>query len=158
VASAVIKAADTRKMSELICETNLPTEQVTEISDEGKKKTVERLIYPGYVFIKMVATDPRAWHLVRNVRGVTGFVGEANKPVPLTDTEIEALGVERKGTIILKYEIGDNVNIIDGPLEDFSGKVIEIDNESGRVKVLVPMAGRDIEAELDLDQVVKVNL
>jgi transcriptional antiterminator NusG len=156
VSSAILKAAETRKMKELILETTIPTEQVTEVTDEGKKKTSERLIYPGYVFIKMVATDPRAWHLVRNVRGVTGFVGEANKPVPLTDSEIESLGVERRGSILLKYEVGDEVNILDGPLEDFSGKVVEIDNESGRVKVLVPMAGRDIEAELDLDQLVKV--
>ncbi|MDR2530777.1 MAG: transcription termination/antitermination protein NusG [Oscillospiraceae bacterium] len=156
VSGAVLKAADTRKMRELIQETTIPTEQVTEIGQDGKKRTIERLIYPGYVFIKMVATDPQAWHLVRNVRGVTGFIGEQNKPVPLTDSEIESLGVERKGGVQLTYDIGDEVKVIDGPLEDFTAKVVSISAEDGRVKVLVPMAGRDIEAELDLDQIIKL--
>jgi transcriptional antiterminator NusG len=156
VSSAIIKAADNRKMRDLILEIMIPTEDVTEITEENKKKTVTRLIYPGYVFIKMVATDPRAWHLVRNIRGVTGFVGEANKPVPLTDMEIETLGVERKGVpMATRYEVGDIVSIVEGPLDGFNGKISEINAETGAVMVAVSMFGRDTEVELELDQIWK---
>jgi len=155
VSGAIMKAADTRRMRDLILETMIPTEDVTEITEDNKKKTVTRLIYPGYVFIKMVATDPRAWHLVRNIRGVTGFVGEANKPVPLTDVEIDTLGVERKAEVVTAYEVGDLVGIIEGPLDGFSGNIVELDAEKNYVKVLVSMFGRDTEVELELDQIEK---
>ncbi|MDR3148767.1 MAG: transcription termination/antitermination protein NusG [Oscillospiraceae bacterium] len=152
-AGAIEKAAESRKMTDLIQETHIPTEEVTEIGDDGKRRTKTRLIYPGYVFIKMVATDPRAWHLVRNIRGVTGFVGENNKPVPLTEDEINTLGMERKGRTVTKYSVGDKVKVMDGPLEDFSGRVTELSIENNFVKVLVEMFGRETEVELELDQV-----
>jgi transcriptional antiterminator NusG len=160
-ANAIAKAVSARSasehMNELIIETMVPTEMQTEISEDGKRKEVERLKYPGYVFIKMAATNARAWHLVRNVRGVTGFVGEENKPVPLTDEEINTIGVERKDAVIeTKYTVGDLVSILDGPMEGFEGKVTEIDSQANSVKVLVSMFGRDTEAELELNKIRKI--
>ena len=93
VAATIEKAVENRKMQDLIVDINIPMETVTEVTD-SQTKTVERKVFPGYVLVKMVLTDD-SWHLVRNVRGVTGFVGSGNKPVPLTDDEIMALGVEK---------------------------------------------------------------
>jgi transcriptional antiterminator NusG len=125
-------------------------ETVTEITDSGTK-TVERKVFPGYVLVKMVMTD-ETWHLVRNVRGVTGFVGSGNKPIPLTDDEIAAMGVEKR-EVMVTYEIGDNVRITDGALESFLGIVEEIDVERQKVRVVVSMFGRETPVELDLDQI-----
>ena len=109
-------------------------------------------MFPGYVLIKMVMTDD-TWHLVRNVRGVTGFVGEAsNKPIPLTEEEVLALGMEKHEIVVL-YKVGDRVRISDGPLESFTGTVEEIDPEKNKVSVVVSMFGRETPVELELDQV-----
>ena len=93
VKATIEKAVENRNMGDLILEVNIPMETVTEVTDNGPK-TVERKVFPGYVLVKMVMTD-ETWHLVRNVRGVTGFVGSGNKPIPLTEAEIAALGVEK---------------------------------------------------------------
>ena len=109
-------------------------------------------MFTGYVLIKMVMTDD-TWHLVRNVRGVTGFVGEAsNKPIPLTEEEVLALGMEKHEVVVL-YKVGDRVRISDGPLESFTGVVEEIDPEKNKVSVVVSMFGRETPVELELDQV-----
>ena len=118
VAAAVMKSAENRKMTDLIQEVNIPMETVTEHTDAGEK-TYERKVFPGYVLVKMILTD-ESWHLVRNVRGATGFVGTANKPIPLTEQEIYDLGVERH-EVVLGYEVGDTVRVTDGPLEGFLG-------------------------------------
>ena len=111
-----------------------------------------RLVFPGSVLLKMVMTDD-TWHLVRNVRGVTGFVGEAsNKPIPLTEEEVLALGME-KHEIVVSYNVGDRVRINDGPLESFTGIVDEIDAEKNKVVVVVSMFGRETPVEMQLDQV-----
>ena len=99
----------------------------------------------------MVMTD-EAWHLVRNVRGVTGFVGSANKPIPLTEEEVLAMGME-KHEIVVKYNVGDHVKIVDGPLASFTGVVEEIEPEKNRVSVMVSMFGRETPVDLELDQV-----
>ena len=125
-------------------------ETVTEITDNGPK-TVERKVFPGYVLVKMVLTDD-TWHLVRNIRGATGFVGSGNKAIPLTDAEISALGVE-KHEIVVNYNVGDSVKITDGALESFIGTVDEIDLEQSKVRVVVSMFGRETPVELELDQV-----
>lgn len=125
-------------------------ETVTEITDSGSK-TVERKVFPGYVLVKMVMTD-ETWHLVRNVRGVTGFVGSGNKAIPLTEAEIAALGVEKR-EVLVNYQVGDNVRITDGALESFLGTVEEIDMERQKVRVVVSMFGRETPVELDLDQI-----
>ena len=150
VAASIEKAVENRGMHDLILETSMPMETVTEITDNGPK-TVERKVFPGYVLVKMVLTDD-TWHLVRNIRGATGFVGSGNKAIPLTDAEISALGVE-KHEIVVNYNVGDSVKITDGALESFIGTVDEIDLEQSKVRVVVSMFGRETPVELELDQV-----
>ena len=155
VAATIEKAVENRNMHDLIQEINIPMETVTEITDNGPK-TFERKVFHGYVLVKMVMTD-EAWHLVRNIRGVTGFVGEgSNKPIPLTEEEIANLGVEKKH-VEVSYQLGDNVKITDGALESFLGTVEEIDLERGKVSVKVSMFGRDTPVELDLDQIERID-
>ena len=150
VAASIEKAVENRGLRELIHEVSIPLETVTEITDNGPK-TVERKVFPGYVLVKMVLTD-ETWHLVRNVRGVTGFVGSGNKPIPLTDEEIAALGVEKR-EVVVNYQVGDNVKIINGALESFLGTVEEIDLDRSKVRVVVSMFGRETPVELELDEV-----
>ena len=150
VAAAVMKAAENRKMTDLIREVNIPMETVAEYTDNGEK-TVERKVFPGYVLIKMILTD-ESWHLVRNVRGATGFVGSDGKAVPLTEQEIYDLGVERK-EIVVGYALGDSVKVTDGPLSGFIGVVDELEPEKNRVRVVVSMFGRETPVDLELDQV-----
>lgn len=150
VAASIIKASENRRMQELITEINIPIETVTERTDSGEK-TVERKIYPGYVMVKMVMTD-ESWHLVRNVRGVTGFVGSGGKAIPLTDQEIHEMGVERH-ELIVGFGVGDRVKVMDGPLEGFFGLVEELEADKDRVRVVVSMFGRETPVDLELDQV-----
>ena len=150
VAAAVMKAAENRRMTDLIREVNIPMEKVTEYTDEGEKP-VERKVFPGYVLVKMILTD-ESWHLVRNVRGATGFVGSDGKAVPLTEQEILDLGVEHR-EIVVGYEVGDSVKVNDGPLTGFIGKVEEISADENYVRVVVSMFGRETPVDLELDQV-----
>ena len=150
VAASIERAVENRNMHDLITEVTIPLETVTEITDNGPK-TVERKVFPGYVLVKMVMTDD-TWHLVRNIRGVTGFVGAANKAIPLTDDEIAALGVE-KHEVVVSYDVGDSVKITDGALESFIGTVEEVDKDRGKVRVTVSMFGRETPVELEPDQV-----
>ena len=154
VAVSIEQAVENRNMHDVIAEVSIPMETVTEITDNGPK-TVERKVFPGYVLVKMVMTD-ETWHLVRNIRGVTGFVGSANKAIPLTDEEIAALGVEKRA-VIVSYAVGVNVKITDGALENFIGTLEEIDTERSKVRVVVSMFGRETPVELELDQVEPLN-
>ena len=151
VKSSIEKFVSGRGMEDKILRIEIPLETVTEVTDSGETKQVERKVFPGYVLIKMVMTDD-TWHLVRNVRGVTGFVGSANKAIPLTEEEVLAMGME-KHEIIVKYAVGDHVRIVDGPLSTFTGVVEEIEPEKNRVSVMVSMFGRETPVELELDQV-----
>lgn len=150
VADTIEKAAENRRMQDLIIEIKIPMETMTEVSD-SQTKTVERKLFPGYVFVKMVLTD-ESWHLVRNVRGVTGFVGAANKAVPLSDEEIASIGIE-KHDVIVSFEVGDSVKVTDGPLDGFLGTVDEIEIDKNRVRVIVSMFGRETPVDLDFDQI-----
>ena len=150
VAATIEKAVENRKLHDLIHEVRVPTEEVTELTADGKKKQTERKLFPGYVMIKMVMTD-ESWHAVRYTRGVTGFVGPESKPVPLTETEVAALGVEKR-EIIVPYAVGENVSIVDGPLKSFIGVVEEIALDKNMVRVVVSMFGRETPVELELDQ------
>ena len=150
VAAAILKAAENRQMQDLIHEVNIPMETVTEHTDAGEK-TYERKVFPGYVLVKMIMTD-ESWHLVRNVRGATGFVGSEGKAIPLTEQEIYDLGVEHK-EIIVGFAVGDTVKVTDGPLEGFLGTVDELDAERETVRVIVSMFGRETPVDLELDQV-----
>jgi transcriptional antiterminator NusG len=149
VASNLEKTVENRQLHDLIQQILVPTETVTEIKDD-KKRDVERKIFPGYVLVKMILTD-ESWYVVRNIRGCTGFVGPSSKPIPLTDEEVARLGVDKK-EIEVSYDVGDSVQIIDGPLEGFVGVVEEVDKEKNRVRVTVSMFGRETPVELELKQ------
>ena len=152
VAAAIMKAAENRRMQDLIQEVNIPLETVTEITESGVSKTYDRKVYPGYVLVKMVYSDD-TWHVIRNIRGVTGFVGSSsNDPTPLTEDEVYAMGVEKK-EIIVNYAVGDTVRILDGPLSSFTGTVESVDVDSNAVNVIVSMFGRETSVEFELDQV-----
>ena len=150
VAANIDKMVENRKLQDLIQEVRVPTEMVTEIKD-NKTREVERKIFPGYVLVKMVMTDD-SWYVVRNIRGVTGFVGPASKPVPLTEQEVETLGVEQH-VVEVNYKVGDNVKIVDGPLEGFMGIVELLDVSKNYVNVTISMFGRETPVELELDQI-----
>lgn len=154
VSASIEKAVENRGLRDLITDVNIPLETVTEITENGPK-TVERKVFPGYVLVKMILTD-ETWHLVRNVRGVTGFVGSGNKAIPLTDEEIAALGVEKR-EVVVGYQVGDSVKITDGALESFIGTVEEVDVDREKVRVVVSMFGRETPVELELDQVEPVS-
>lgn len=142
------KIVENRGIGDKIVDVKVPVEIVTEI-DGGKEKQVESKIFPSYVLVKMVMTD-ETWHVVRNISGVTGFVGPGSKPVPLTDEEVAALGVEESTPkVAVSFKVGDAVVIIDGPLEGSRGTVQEISPELDKVTVLANMFGRETPFELD---------
>ena len=155
VASNIETVVENRKIHDQILEVKVPTETVTEIRDDGTKKEVERKIFPGYVLIKMIMTD-ESWYIVRNITGVTGFVGTGNKPVPLHDYEIYALGVEKK-VVEVNYKKGDMVSIIDGAFEGVIGVVDNVDTDNNSVRVVISMLGRETPVDLELDQVEAIN-
>lgn len=148
------KIVENRGMQDNIIEIVVPMEEQIEIKD-GKRKSSLKKVFPGYVLVKMIMSD-EAWYIVRNTRGVTGFVGPGSKPVPLSDEEVFAMGVEEEAVHILEYVIGDSVKIVNGPLENFIGTVEEVSLEKKKVKVLVSMFGRETPVELELMQVQKI--
>lgn len=145
------KIVENRKLSDLIQDVKVPTEIVVDIKENSEEKEVERKLFPGYVLIKMVMTD-ETWYVVRNVRGVTGFVGPASKPVPLSETEVASLGVEKR-TVSIKFKNGDSVKVVEGPLSGNFGYVDEVSPDSKKVRVIVSMFGREMPVEFDLSQV-----
>ena len=150
VATNLETIVENRRLQDLIQEVKVPVEMVPELKD-GKERLVERKLFPGYVLVKMVMTD-ESWYIVRNCRGVTGFVGPSSKPEPLSHEEAEKLGMNTKAELTLDYAVGDNVQITGGPLEGFVGVVDEIDLQAQKVKVKVSMFGRETPAELELGQ------
>lgn len=150
VASNLEKTVENHSLQNLIFEIRVPTEKVTEVAANGKTKEVERKIFPGYVIVKMILTD-ESWYAVRNIRGCTGFVGPSSKPIPLTDEEVERLGVETRN-VEVSYNVGDSVQITDGPLEGFIGTVEEIDVDKNHIRAMVSMFGRETPVDLELDQ------
>ncbi|MDR0286613.1 MAG: transcription termination/antitermination protein NusG [Clostridiales bacterium] len=121
---------------------------------EGREKSTFKKVFPGYVLVKMIMTD-ETWYLVRNTRGVTGFVGPGSKPVPLNENEILSMGVEQV-EMVFDFEVGDTVKVTSGPLENFTGVVEEVSLEKEKVKVLVSMFGREVTAELEYSQIQKI--
>jgi len=154
VKATIEKTVETRHLQDLIHIVSIPMETVTELTDNGPK-TYERKVFPGYVLVKMIMTD-EAWYIIKNVRGVTGFVGSGTKPTPLTEEEVLQLGVE-KHEIVVGYDVGDSVKITDGPLTSFIGVVDMLDIDKNKVRVIVSMFGRETPVELELDQVETVN-
>ena len=151
VKMTIEKTVETRQLQDIIHQVSIPMETVTEITDNGPK-TYDRKVFPGYVLVKMVMTDD-AWYIIKNVRGVTGFITSgSNKPTPLTEDEVYQLGVEKR-EVVVGYQLGDTVTIVDGPLNGFTGVVDLLDIEKNKVRVTVSMFGRETPVELELDQV-----
>jgi transcriptional antiterminator NusG len=157
VARNLKQRVDSFGMGEKIFEIVVPTETKIKIKN-GRKTEVREKTFPGYVLVNMIATD-EAWSVVRNTPQVTGFVGTANQAVPLSQEEVDKI-LKRTAGETVRHAIdlaeGDAVVIIDGPFKDLEGKVGEIDEERGKVKVLVPMFGRETPVELEADQVQRV--
>ncbi|AGB18096.1 transcription termination/antitermination factor NusG [Thermoanaerobacterium thermosaccharolyticum M0795] len=147
------KSVENRNLQNLIHQIVVPTEKVVEIKD-GKKKSVDRKVFPGYVLVKMVMND-ESWYVVRNTRGVTGFVGPGSKPVPLTEAEVRSLGIKEAQTSV-DIKVGDSVRVIAGPLENFIGVVEEIYLDRQKAKVLISMFGRETPVEFDFVQIQKI--
>jgi len=156
VAQNIEKVVENRKLHDLILEVRVPTEKVTEITD-GKTREVERKTFPGYVLLKMVYTDD-SWYIVKSTRGVTGFVGPASEPTPLSDREVEALGVNLgEPTVEVNIVPGDSVRITAANMDGMVGVVQKIDAENRTVDVLVSMFGRETPATLSLTEVMKLD-
>ena len=161
VAGNIEKVVENRKMHDQILEVKIPTETVVEVK-EDKTKEVERKLFPGYVMVKMAVEmneddqpeiSDEAWLVVRNTRGVTGFVGPESKPTPLTEEEVYRLGVEKR-TVEVNYAVGDTVNIVDEIFDGFTGRVEAIDVDNNMVRVTVSaLFGKETMVELELDQV-----
>ncbi|MEA1972712.1 MAG: transcription termination/antitermination protein NusG [Candidatus Cloacimonadota bacterium] len=142
------------QMEDLIVEVAVPTEEVVKTS-RGKKKVVERKIFPGYVLVKMIVTND-SWYVVRNVKGVLGFVGPDAKPVPITADEVYSMGLEDKvRKVNIDLEVGESVTVIEGPFENFNGVIEQVNEDKETVTVLVSMFGRETPVELDFHQVEK---
>lgn len=147
------KTVKNRELEDYIFDIVVPMEEQIEIKD-GKRKTNLKKVFPGYVLVKMIVTE-ESWYIVRNTRGVTGFVGSGTDPIPLTEEEIRKMGFELT-EVNVDYDINDSVKILNGPLENFVGVVQEINKEKHKVKVLVSMFGRETPVELEFSQVQKI--
>ncbi|MEK7637132.1 MAG: transcription termination/antitermination protein NusG [Patescibacteria group bacterium] len=157
VARNLRQRIESMDMEDKIFNVLIPTENRIRIKN-GKRKIVTEKIFPGYVLVEMMVTDD-SWYVVRNTPNVTGFVGSGTTPTPIAETEVRAL-LERMGVAEPKYKIdvetGTPVRITDGPFKEFEGKVSEVDEGRGKVKVLVSMFGRETPVELDFLQVKKL--
>ncbi len=161
VSSNIMKLVENKNLHHLIEEVLVPTEKVVEEHD-GKTKEYESILFPGYVYVKMVLTD-ESWYICRYTRGVTGFVGPGSKPIPLTDEEVMNLGigaetVRSSASGGVDFVVGDTVKILSGNLTGFEGTVDSIDEENGKVTVIVSMFGRPTSALLDISAVQKVQM
>lgn len=145
VLQSLEKIIENRGISDLIQAVRIPTETVVELTESGEKE-IERKLFPSYVFVKMIMND-EMWHIVRNTTGVTGFVGPGSRPVPLSEEEVEKLGVDPK-VIEVRFAVGDSVRICAGPLSGFIGVVDEISADKKTVKVTASMFGRETKVEL----------
>lgn len=148
------KTVKNRELEEYFFDIVVPMEEQIEIKD-GQRKANLKKVFPGYVLVKMIVTE-ETWYIVRNTRGVTGFVGSGTDPIPLTDEEIRAMGFEDE-SISVDYDVNDSVQILNGPFKDSIGTVQEINKEKHKVKVLISMFGRETPVELEFSQIQKVD-
>ncbi len=153
VKASIEKTVENRNLQDLLLDIQVPMEEVVEEKD-GKQKVTLKKKFPGYVLVKMLMSD-ESWYVVRNTRGVTGFVGPGSKPVPLTDEEVESMGVIEIPEEV-DLEVGESVKVISGPLREFVALVQEINLEKHKIKASVDMFGRETLAELDFDQIDKL--
>lgn len=156
VKATIERTVESRGLQDVIHVVSIPMETVTEVTESGVSKTFDRKVFPGYVLVKMIMSDD-SWYIIKNVRGVTGFVGSGTKPTPLTEEEVAQLGVEKR-EIVVNYGVGDTVKINEGPLTSFNGTVEAVDVDKNKVRVVVSMFGRETPVELELNQVEVVSL
>lgn len=154
VKANIEKTIENRNLHNLIYDIQVPMQEEVEEKD-GKTKVALKKVFPGYVLIKMAMTDD-SWYVVRNTRGVTGFVGPGSKPVPLTDEEVEAMGIMDTPAVV-DIEVGESVNIINGPLKGFAAVITEVILDKKKLKGLVNMFGRETPVELDFNQIEKLD-
>ena len=147
------KTIKNRELGDYFFDIVVPMEEQIEIKD-GKRKTNLKKVFPGYVLVKMIVTE-ESWYIVRNTRGVTGFVGSGTEPIPLTPEEISNMGFEQT-LVNVEYDLEDSVRVMSGPFENFIGTVKEINKEKHKVKVRVSMFGRETPVELEFSQVQKI--
>ncbi len=153
VAQNIEKVVENRKLHDIIQEVKVPVEITEETDSKGNKKEAENKLFPSYVLVKMVMTD-ESWYIVRNTRGVTGFVGPGSKPIPLTDKEVAALGVDvRKVATSVNFKVGDDVTVLGGPFNGWVGTVKSINLDEQTVDIVVSMFGRETNATLSITQV-----
>lgn len=148
VATSIEKVVELRGIQDLICEVKIPMETVQDIKESGEVVETERKLLPGYVLVNMVVNDD-TWVIVRNIRGVTGFVGPEGKPTPLTDDEIRNLNL-MKSVEEAPFNAGDSVKVVSGPMMNFTGVVESVDMKEKKAKVIISMGGREIPAEIDI--------
>ena len=150
VMSSLQKTVESNGLQDRIVDVRIPVEDVIK---NGKRHTVQRKLLPGYVMVKMLMTDD-TWYVVRNTRGVTGFVGAGNKPLPLSETDLASLFDPSANHVVrTDIHVGDNVHILSGLFENFTGRVTSVDEAAQRVHVVVPMLKRETDVELALDEV-----
>ncbi len=158
VKATIEKAVKNRGMEDVIQMVSVPMEEIVE-SKDGKQKVKQRKIFPGYCLVKMIVTD-ESWYVVRNTKGVTGFVGPNSKPVPLTEEEVENMGLEggMRQVFSFDFKVGDKVEILSGPFEEFVGTLTEIEPETQMAKVQIFMFGdRETILDLECSQIKKVS-
>ena len=151
VMDSIRKIVENRGLGDLIFDIKVPVEMVEEKKGDVTK-IVEYKIFPGYVLVKMIMTD-ESWHVVRNITGVTGFVGPGSRPTPLSEKEVEDLMIEEKKEVRLAYNVGDEVTITDGLFNGYSGTVQSVSDDRKKITVLVKRGRRDIPVELDVEHI-----
>lgn len=154
VKASIEATVENRNMEDWILKVQVPVQEVVEMKD-GKRVIKEKKLFPGYVMIHMIMTD-ESWYVVRNTRGVTGFVGPASKPVPLSQSELKGMGIKQQRAEIT-FGIGEEIKVIEGPFESFTGVVEEVHGEKSKVKVNLSMFGRETLTELGFEQIEKIN-
>lgn len=154
VMTNLVKSVENRGLGHLIFDVRVPVETVVEKKGD-KEKEVENKIFPGYVLVKMIMTE-ESWHVVRNITGVTGFVGPGSSPTPLLDSEVEALGIDEK-KVKLMLNVGDEVKVAGGLFDGYQGTVQSISEDQKKVTVLIKRGRRDIPVELDVENVTPAN-
>jgi transcriptional antiterminator NusG len=157
VKATIEKAVKTRGMEDYITQVVVPTEDVVETTKTGKEKTRQRKVFPSYVLVKMIITD-ESWYIVRNTKGVTGFVGPGSKPVPLSDEEIKAMGIDNipKVASDIDFEVGDTVEVSKGPFGGQVGTIEEINLETKEVKVCMNAFGKKTLFVVEFDGIEKI--
>ena len=155
VKANIEKTIENRKLQDQILEVSVPLETAYEIKN-GIKKQVQRKLFPGYVLIHMEMND-ETWYVVRNTRGVTGFVGPGSKPVALTDEEVRKMGVEKVRQADIDLSKGDRISVKSGPMEGFSGIVEKVDAETRKVTAKINMFDREVSLEIDANQVTRID-